>query len=147
MTTPIVTTTLQPIRTIAGGGGVFPNDPAVSTPDLAALPAWAMAGKTMLVAVYVAAFDAAGARVPGVTATVGGYFFHRPESFGLADNKPEAWFDADTRSAVNLDKPLVFDVSDIPKMGVRISNVVDASGLATELRISVQEMPRGMVVR
>ncbi|MBL8975925.1 MAG: hypothetical protein JNK56_35305, partial [Myxococcales bacterium] len=74
-------------------------------------------------------------------------FFHKPESFGRAGNKPEAGFDADTRSAGNHDKPRVFDVSDLPKMGVRISNVVDASGLATELRISVQEMPRGMVVR
>lgn len=142
MTTAQATTTLQPIRTIVGGGGVFADDPAVATTDLAALAAWYTSGKSRFVAVFVAAFDADGVRVLGVTATAGAYFYNPPEAFGLADDKPEVWHDGDTRSAVNLDRPMVFDVSDHPKMGVRLSNIVDGSGLAVELRIAVQEMPR-----
>lgn len=141
MTIAQATTSLQPIRTIAGGGGVFVDDPPVASAGLAALPAWYTSGKSRFVAVFIAAVDASGARVTGVTATVGAYFFNPSTAFGLVD-KPEVWHDGDTRAAVNLDRVMVFDVSDHPKMGVRVSAVVDGSSLATELRIAVQEMPR-----
>lgn len=141
-TWPIATTTLQPIRTISGGGGVFADDPAVATADLAALPGWSTSGRSRYVAVFIAAVDAAGTRVPGVTATVGGYFYNPPAAFGLAADKPEVWHDADTRTGVVLDRPLVFDMSHHPKMGVRLSSIVDGTSTATQIRISVQEMPR-----
>jgi hypothetical protein len=135
------TKTLQFVRLIEGVGGVFADDPPISTPALAALAAWATTGRVAHVAVWFAAINGGGLRVPGLTATIGGYFYTPGADFGLPD-VPEMWHDADTRAAQSLDRPAVFDVSYIHKMGVRLSTIVDASATAVAIRISVQEMPR-----
>lgn len=141
MSTPIATTSIQPIRKILLAEGAFPDDPAVASELLAALPAWRTSGASNKVAVYITAVDGDGARVLGVTATVGGYFFTAPALFGLAEEGPELWHDAKTETGVVLDEPLVFDVSQHEKMGVRLSSIANI-GSATKLCISVQEMPR-----
>lgn len=137
----IATKTLQFVRLLPGVAGVFGDDPPISTPGLAALPGWQMSGQVMNVAVWFAAVNAGGLRVPGLTATIGGYFYTPGIDFGLPD-APEMWHDADTRSGQSLDRPAVFDVSYIHKMGVRLSAIVDPSLSAIAIRISVQEMPR-----
>jgi hypothetical protein len=137
----IATKTLQFVRLIAGAGGAFPDDPPIATAALGGLTGWSAAGRVMRVAVWFAAIDASRARVPGLKATIGGYFFTPGADFGLPD-APEMWHDADTRTDQSLDRPAVFDVSYIQKMGVRLSAVVDPSATAVEIRISVQEMPR-----
>ena len=135
----VATSTLQPVRTLVGAAGVFPNDPPVSTPELAALPTWIVDGRSQRVAVWLAAVDVSGARVVGVRATVGGYFFTSSLLFGL--DKPDFWHDAHTQVDVSLDEPFVFCPPYTLKMGVRVSSVVDGTNSAVEIRMSVQVMP------
>lgn len=138
----LATATLQFVRVINGVAGVFPNDPAISTAALHALPSWMTSGRASQIAVWIGVFTATGTRVPNVTATIGGYFYVPASLFGLPTNTADAWFDADTKLAQPLDKPAVFDVSYQVHMGVRIELVVDPTLTATQIRISVQEMPR-----
>lgn len=138
----LATATLQFVRAINGAAGIFPDDPAISTASLHALPSWMTSGRASHIAVWIGVFTATGARVPGVTATIGGYFYVPASLFELPSGTPDAWFDADTKLAQPLDKPAVFDVSYQVQMGVRIALVVDPTLTATQIRIDVQEMPR-----
>lgn len=137
----IATKTIQPVRVLAGVAGVFSDDPLPATPTLAALPAWSLTGNARWVAVWFAAVNASGARVPGVTATLGGYFLRPSSDFGVED-AGLWWFDADTRTAQSLDRPALWEVAFAPAMGVRLSSITDTSLTAVRIHIGVQETPR-----
>lgn len=72
----VATKTLQFVRLIQKVGGVFQDDPPIATTALGELAAWSATGRVMRVAVWFAAVDAGQVRVPGLTATIGGYFLH-----------------------------------------------------------------------
>ncbi len=134
------TATIQLVRVMTGAAGVFVDDPLPNTAALEALPSWMTSGRRSGVIVWVGAYTAAGARVAGVTARASAYFYHPTSLFYNNNVNTQSWFEGQTYALAVLDQPLRFvGISYQTRMGIRLSNIVDATASASELRIGVQD--------
>lgn len=89
------------------------------------------------IAVYITAVDAAGAQVAG-QATVRGFIINKGEGYDLPPGVKGIRHAATAAVALNFIDPFVITVGKHSKMGVRLTNIVSASGV--EIRIAVQEI-------
>lgn len=146
------------VRTIIGVAGVFPDDPnwqsnAVPVPTdgdypTEQYPLWYTTAKGQmpissgqLVIVTLDLFDALNNQLYGASADITGFFFSTPGSVGLPSSARAVWSPAGTLLVQSLEDPPVFNAIPDTRMGVRITNVINAPVTATQLKISVTRMP------
>lgn len=90
-------------------------------------------------AIVFAFANASNVQIRGGTCDAYAFAIASPASMGLESSAAVLRYRIGSWTAVDMDEPLVVDVTKYPRMGLRLSNITPPGG-ATKLQIGIQEV-------